>query len=243
MTYLMSEEALWERKRNNYIMMALMPIAMTLFAILTTSVKNNQVDYGFVFKIIIPISAFIIAEMLIVTHVMIKKIKCLSIVMDETGFSRVNKKNSERYDFANIESVTAVYNPSKTRLMQLKCKGKKCNIILAGFDNMEELKEHFIKAEVQIKEKNMKADWNSPLMIVVVFVGTLAVMSLIMMLKGSFYDIFSQLFQIGFGLYLIGFKIISKTSGAKFRKFELILGGLLTVLGSISLVFELLAKF
>ncbi len=56
-----------------------------------------------------------VSLMLIVTKIMIKRIKQLSIEFDDNGFTRKKRKHNERIDFSEIVSINVTRNPEKER--------------------------------------------------------------------------------------------------------------------------------
>lgn len=240
MSYLTSQESLKLRMRNMNLLSLLIPIGIFVFMYITIRIKSGFVDdYQLFMKIAGGISIFMIVELQIVSRVMLKKVRNLSLTIDENGFDRINVKNSERFEFNEFENVIGTFDHKNEKLMSIKCKGKKRMVVLAGFENMEEIFEHIKNAGLQSSTKKFKADWNSPFITILVFTGTLFIMGLILALKGEIFDYVVQLFQVVFSIWFIVFKPVSRSSGEKFRAFEYILGGLILVTS----IFAIVTKF
>lgn len=60
-------------------------------------------------------------------------------------------------------------------------------------------------------------------------IASTGLMALIIGLGGKFHEYFTSMTQIGLGLFLLFGKPLSKSSGDRFRKFEIIIGGILSL--------------
>lgn len=240
MNYITSQESLKLRMRNMNLLSLLIPIGIIVFMYFTIYIKSGTVDdFPLFIKLAGGISIFMIVELQIVSRVMLRKVRNLSVTLDESGFDRINVKNTERFQFDEFDNAIATFDHKNEKLMMVKFKGKKRTVVLAGFENMEEIFEHIKNVGMQTSTKKFKADWNSPFITTLVFVGTLFIMGLILALKGEIFDYVVQLFQIVFALWFIVFKPVSRSSGEKFRAFEYILGGLILVCA----IFIIVTKF
>lgn len=240
MTFRISEDIIKERKKIMVIMVCFMPIMMVAFVLLFSSQGNGIKDMQLALKIIGGVSTFVILEMVVVSKMMFKRIRSIIINFDEKGFTRINGKKTERFEFDEMTNVKITKKEGQLQKMIIKGKCANKAFILGGYDNMSQMNTLIETSVMTIGQKEQKIDWSSPKVVIAVMGLTFLVMAILSLIDGDILDYTSPLFQVVFGLYFMIFKPISKSSGARFKLLENIMGVLLIIGGSAVLIIRLL---
>lgn len=231
MRYMISEEFKTEQKSQYYMIAIMLPVCIIWLLMVLLRFRIEPEAHDFIIKLAVGIIVFLEIEIFVVGKIMMKKICGMTLSMDETGLKRVNGNITEHMNYSDIVEATVIKNPKNTKLIQIVCKSKGKTLMLAGFENMDEIKENFMNANVAFKEKKVKIDWSNKLIFMCVFISMMLVLSAFMVANFDFYMYMIHFIQIGLGIFILKGKMISKSSGMRFRKFEVILGVGMTIIG------------
>lgn len=240
MTYKISKQTLKDRKKNLLILMIFMPIMMAAFSYIYAQQGGGLKNVKLYAMIIAGASAFIVLEVYVVGKIMFKKIASMAIIFDDQGFDRVNGKKTERFDFCDLKDlkITTVENLDHKMILRGKC-GQKA-FVLGGFEDMPGLANRFEGHGETIHRKHKKIDWTNPKVSLVIMPVVFLIFALLITVGDAYTDYISPLIQLIMGLWFLLFKPISRNSGARFKKMEYGLGGLLVVLSGMIILINLL---
>lgn len=231
-----SKEAIKERKRNNYLLMIMIAIMIPVFSYYLIYVKTDHPIDIKLFLIIIGFAEILLMlEMFIVFKIMIKKIIEMKLVVSDTSITRVGGRFQESINYDDIKKVSVKRNKTN-RILYIKISYRKKSITLSGFDDMDSL---FMQLHVKLKDQSMiveiknKVNWNSPIVTVTSFAGTMLVMILIVTLDLDLYETLNLFFPLAIGVIFLFGKPVSKNGGARFRILEIVLSCILIVCGLI----------
>ncbi|BEP28695.1 hypothetical protein [Helicovermis profundi] len=224
-TYSISENFIKLKKRTMLTLTIMMPILIMLSAVIgfgnSTIIKSSKF-----ILILSGISIFLVIELIVVSKIMLKKIKSNKIEFTDTAIKRYGGKYVEEFNFEDITKIKVIKLPSK-KIEYIKIKYKKKSITLYGFENLEDIFkkiENKIPDTSIITDKFWKINWNNPFAMIVFMLLLLVVISSITRINHTLYEYFNNVFTIGVSLYFILGKPISKSGGKRFRILELILG-------------------
>lgn len=239
--YKFSEETIKQRKKLMVLMALIMLVAMIIFAFILTGTMDIK-DLKLFIKILSVMVVIITLEMFIVSRIMFKKLRTLEIVLTENGIERRGGKFTELIQFKDLMKIKVSKEPSG-KIAFIKLKSSKKSFTVAGFENMDDL-ENEIKVRVedttQIKIKIWKYNWNSNMTSLYSAIVMTIIIALIMKFGLNIYHIFNKIFGIGFAIYFLVFRPISKNAGKRFRLFETITGVLIIVFMGISIILDLI---
>lgn len=239
MKYEISDSFVKERKKITLNLIILMIITMFIVTYYSIRVKGIS-DISLFIKIIGIISLFLILEIVIVSWLMLKKIKTTTITINEDSLIRQGgkiKKSTEVVYFNEIISAKVIKKPNnEITFIKLKLHKKRFN--LTGFNQMDELVEILKNKGIEIKIKKWKINWNSTLATFGLGSIVLALILVIMTFSDELYNIINKLFMIGLGSYILFGRSISKNMGKRFRLLEYIIGILLIGLSIIGIIYR-----
>jgi len=227
----MTTEAYIKDRRNiNYVNTVLFAVLLPLVAWILIKMHPNLESSSIFIFTMAGMTIFIVVEMLILTYILVRKMRLIGYDLDEFGISKLNKFGSPTNPvaYSDIKQVTAIFlKDGMLRLIKINA-GKK-SITLVGIENLTdvlaELKMNV--DETKYKEKTAFANWYSmKTNIISIFIAVPIVLALLIF-SGKIYVYLNEIFFIGFALYLIIFKPMTKYYGAKSRKFEIGLSVLL----------------
>lgn len=236
-----SEVALEKRRKLVYIMVGCLPVAMLLFF--------SIVLYG-TGLFLYTLAGFAISTLLLVilarviVKEMLAKLAKNEVLLTEEALIRQNEGHQESLRFEEIKMLKVLreYN-GRVRVIELKIAKKW--VIVHSFLEMDELLTRLLAkvdtTKVKLIDRKVILDYYNPFILIpYIFTVTGLIVAAKFYLKES-YDNISLLFPIVFGLYLLLGGPMSNASGKRFRKFELILGPLLLVFGTFTIVMKLLS--
>lgn len=201
-------------------------------------IMGKVVDYAFYFKIVSIINVFIALEYFLIGFFLFRKLKKSSMKFDENSIVRKSGKNSEFYRYDEVEKVNIKYKEGNIpEIITIKVARKK--VMLCGFSDMEKIAD-ILKEKIdssKIIEKNMKIDWNNPLLVVIVFVVTFAVLLVIQNANFTAYDVINKVIMFSLGIYFIIYRPLDRSIGGKLIIGDYILGALLIIMSLVSLFY------
>ncbi len=237
MTFSVAESYIKERRTINIMNTLLMVLTIVIIFVLTTILRGEAISTTAI-VIIGVVVGIILIEMAVMTVIILKRIRQMSIHMTQPGLLRVNGKKEELIPYEQIESVLCVYLTSgRLRLIKVKTSGKIKKMNIIGMNDMTAIRMAFssrIGAD-KVLAKRVKIDWYSPRTNVIVYFVTIAVISPIMFLAGEIYQYLNHILLAGIGIYLIAFKPSSKYYGQRFRPMEIGFGILMLALQLLNL--------
>lgn len=237
MKYEISDSFIKERKKINLSLIILIIATICIMSYYYIVVKKID-NISLFMKIMSIMSIFLVAEMVIVSWLMLKKIKTTTLTINEDNFVRQGgktKKSTEVINYDEITSVKVIKKPNnETVFIKLKLNKKRFNI--TGFDQMDNLVGIFKDKGIEIENKKWKFDWNSTAAIFGIGGITLVVILGLITFSDDLYNLFNKLFMIGFGAYILFGKVISKNMGKRFRILEYVLGILLIGLSIFNII-------
>ena len=229
MVYKMSDRTLKERMVNAYLFMMAMPLIILIFYTVFSSRYSSNLFRSPFLEIIIVTTFILVLEMYIVAKITLKKIATITILVHEKGFDRFSGKKTEHYFFSDLQKVKILNHKSKNHKTIIKGKMGRKTFIISGFEGMEYIQQAFKDHSPLFEEKNQKIDWSSPWVMVLSLIVSTGLMAVIIGIGGQFHEYFSSMIQISLGLFFLFAKPVSKSSGDRFKKFEIIIGGLTTL--------------
>lgn len=219
-----SEKTIKERKKILLVMEIMMPVIISLTAIVMSAGKGS-INIFKLAIIIIPCIIFITLEIILVGYFVFKKLRSTSLVVSIDGIERIGGKSKEFIKYSEINKLQ-IKNDKYGKLLFIKLSTDKRKVTIYGFDNMESiiksLKEN-IAENINVSEKQYKVDWNSPFAMVIIMIVTICILLPLMRFNISVYKIFNMLFPVVLSAYFLFYKPISKAAGARFRIFEIII--------------------
>ncbi|GKX65389.1 hypothetical protein [Inconstantimicrobium mannanitabidum] len=230
-----SEKEIKRRKKNKYVIMVMLPIIMLLTMVVVNMNQDGNIDFtdftDLAFVSIF-VGVFVEAEMLILIKVIFSRLRKLKLIITEEGFIRTAKGKEEKVLFSDIIKVNTKYYTDGD-ICFIKIKHRHGVISINGFDSLEDIlntiKQNLPESTV-VEEKKYKINWNNPIILIVWML--IAAFIVLAIAEGSSiaYSILSFIFMVSIALVALFFKPISKSSGIRFRKFEIIIGVLIIIL-------------
>ena len=229
MVYKMSNKTLKERMANSYLFMVAMPLIILIFYTVFSSRYSSSLFRSPFLEIIIVTTFILVLEMYIVAKITLKKIATITILVHERGFDRFSGKKTEHFIFSDLHKVKILNHRSKSHKTIIKGKMGRKAFVISGFEGMEYIQQAFKEHSPLFEEKDQKIDWSSPWVMVLSLIVSTGLMAVIIGIGGQFHEYFSRIAQISFGLLILFGRPLSKSSGERFRKFEIIVGGLMSL--------------
>lgn len=229
-TFSYSQETIKQKQRVIIASALCMPVMMITFAYFIPKVTYS-----------IALLTIVIGESTIFfqSRRLIKQLSGMKILLGDNAIERQSGAFLEQYHFKDINALVVSQDKSKNTLSIKLKAGKKEVVFLAGFEKMNTLSNILIKKLapeiVSFKETKIIPVNSSFLVGVGALATTLIIISLIRTNEYT-YEIFSSAFQMLLGLSFLFFAPISKVSGIRHRKFEIIGGSLLAVIGAALLI-------
>lgn len=231
-----SEKEIKRRKKNMYVMMVMLPVIMLLTVVVLNMNKSGDMDIAALAVVLIIASVFVEVEMLILTKVIFNKLRKLKLIITEEGFIRTAKGKEERVLFSDITKINTRYF-TDGNICFIKVKHRHGVISINGFESLDEIfntiKQNLPESTV-IEEKKYKIDWNNPIILIVWMLIAAFIMLAIMGGSSKAYSIFNFIFMLVIALAALFFKPVSKASGVRFRKVEIIFGVVVIALDVLS---------
>lgn len=228
-----SDEAVSEYRKRNKVMMFTVPFITIVFSLMIFKIENME-SLKLYMAIISAVAVFIMIEIYIVSRIMTKKIRNTKLYIYDDRFERIGGKKNESVEFSQIKSIKEKRNP-KGKLLLIELKIEKKTISMFGFENIEkilEIMKEKTSDSVEIKRKQYKVDWNSPFATIIIMLITVIVIGLIRNYDKNIYELFNGVFMIGFSIFFLIYRPVSKSLGSRFRALEVICG-LLILSGSV----------
>jgi hypothetical protein len=240
--YRFSEKAIREIKQRYLTVQIILPIILfvfLLFSPITGSVFTKQpistsLKVGLIATVILEV------EFLIISRIMLKKMKDSSLNVSDERIVRTWGKSSETIPIEKIVKLVITEKPSgDTYLLDLKFGSK--SIFLYGFDDLEEiaiLLQNKISESI-VKRKRQKIDWNSPITLTRIMVATFLTIVVIQAFGPTYYFVFNFGLFFAMSIVLILFKPMSRSFGKRFVIFEIgvailmMTGSLCMILGAL----------
>lgn len=219
-TYKISDQFIKRSKINYLLTMIMLPIGICLIAFLTLHTSGAPSDSQFFIYFITGISIFLELEIFIVSRIMLKKVKLNTLTIGEDFIQRKSKVLEYPIHFKFIQKLTIKYNPNGS-INTIDVQTSSQNIRLCGFENMNEIAQ-ILKSKstaANLKEHTYKLDYNHPLIFIIIFVACTLMFHLA---RYQFSIPLNDIFLVGFGIWLLFGKPISKAQGDRFRVLEVI---------------------
>ncbi|MDF2520524.1 MAG: hypothetical protein K0R84_1152 [Clostridia bacterium] len=242
--YQFSEETIKQRKKVMNTMALCLPIIMIIFAFIITR-EMDSVPIGVISAFLGAAIALIVVEIIVVSRIMMKKLRQSILILSEDKLIHKNGVYNDTIMFKDIKAIN-VKKEKKGKILVIKLTAGKKIMNITGFENLSEVLEHLIQhapEQAVQSEKTYKVNWNSPFVLALIMFITLAVIIVIMSYGEFIYQSFNALIMLGFGLLMLIYRPISRTSGSRFRTFEIVMGILLSVFSAIQLIIQLLIYF
>jgi len=226
-TYAISDSFIKKTKRTYLCMYLFIPIGIFLMATLLLFANDDFYNLPLFLGIIIGIAIFIEIELLIVSKIMIKKVKENTLTIGPDFLQRSGKKAEHPIAFQHIQKLYIKKEAIGT-IAYIHIQTNDQSIRLCGFENLEEIAE-LLKAQAvkaSIKESQYKLDYNQPALFALTFFFAIAVFYL--------FDThlslpLSDLVSLGLAIWFLLFKPVSKAQGQRFRLFEIIVGAIIVL--------------
>lgn len=233
-----TEKEIKIRKKKMYVIMVMLPIIMLLTMVVVN--MNQGGDIGDIdFTVLAVVSIFLEAEMLILIKVIFSKLRKLKLIITEEGFIRTAKGKEEKVLFSDIIKVNTKYYPDGD-ICFIKIKHRHGVISINGFESLDyilnTIKQNLPESTV-VEEKKYKINWNNPIILIVWMLIAAFIVLAIAEASSKAYSIFSFIIMLSIAIVVLFFKPVSKASGIRFRKFEIIIGVLIIILEILKVAF------
>lgn len=230
-TFDYSQETIRQKRRVIIAAALSIPFAMIAFAFFIPKITFD-----------IALVTILMSELLIFfqSRRLLKQFRDMKLLLSNEIIERQSGKFLEQYNLKDITRLV-ISQDSKKRTLLIKLKLVKKEVILAGFEEMNRISDFLVKRlpqeMVDIKETKM-LPINSSFLVPIGAIGTTIVIISIIRANEYTFDLFSSAFQMLLGLYFLIFAPISKVSGVRHRKFEIIGGSLLALISAALLIGE-----
>ena len=224
-TYAISDAFIKKTKRTYLCMYIFIPSGIFLMSALLLFANGGIDNMALFLGVFIGITAFIEIELLIVSKMMLKKVKENTLTIGPNFLQRFGKKAEYPIEFQHIQKLYIKKEATGT-IAYINIQTSAQTIRLCGFENLEEIAE-ILKAnavQASIKESQYKLDYNHPAMFALIFFIALFVFYLF---NAKLSIPLNDLVFFGFGIWFLLFKPVSKAQGKRFRLFEIIVGALI----------------
>lgn len=236
--YRFSEKAIREIKQRYLTVQIILPAILFIFLLfspITGSVFTKQ-PISTSLKVGLIATFILEVEFLVISRIMLKKMKDSSLNVSDEYIVRSWGKSSETIPFEKIVKLVITEKPSgDTYLLDLKLGSK--SIFIYGFDGLEEiaiLLQNKISESI-IKRKRQKIDWNSPITLTGIMVATFLTIVIIQAFGPTYYFVFNFVIVFAGSIYMILFKPLSRIYGKRFVMFETSVA-ILTMVGSLCMI-------
>lgn len=233
-------------RKQRLFMNVLNGVFMVLFMAVLSMVitRHMSIDAGqFFYKMMFGIGGFLFLEMIILGYIVYRKMKHIQFQLTEEGIIRLGKK-TQKISYDSITNVTAVYQKNGD-LTTIKIKAKPLPLQIIGVEEQEAILMA-IKENVspeKVITKTAKVNWYS----MKTFLLTWVVMVAIFIPLAGFgieqMGLLSQLILFGFSIYIIVARPMYKYYGSKMKYMDFILGGIIILTSSFSIISRMLLLF
>lgn len=220
--YSISDAFIKRTKRIYLCMYFLFPIGILLTVAFLFFTGDNQDNPSLLIGITVGITLFIELELLIVSKIMLKKVKENTLTIGDDFLQRTGKKTEYPVYFKDIQKLY-IRKEVTGAICYINIRTSAQTLRLYGFENLDTIKEILLTSAPQatVKERQYKMDYNHPIALIVIFFITLGVITLFNYMWSIS---LSNLITLGFGVWVLFFKPISKAQGQRFRILEIICG-------------------
>nr|WP_302595770.1 hypothetical protein [uncultured Cellulosilyticum sp.] len=219
-TYRISELFIKRSKVNYLLSMIMPPIGICLMTFLVQHTTDTPFNFQFFICFIGCVSIFLELEIFIVSRIMLKKVKENTLTIGEDFIQRKSKVLEPPIQFKFIQKLAIKYAPNGN-VNTIDIQTSSQSVRLCGFENMSEIAE-LLKSKspsAKVKEHTYKLDYNHPLAFITIFVACILVFYFA---RYKFFLPLNDIFLVGFGIWLLLGKPISKAQGDRFRAIEVI---------------------
>lgn len=243
--YRLSESYLKIQRNLIITMSIIMPIMVFAIFFILFYAGNAKIYLSVILISSIFIILIIELTIIITYKILTKKYKNLTIEISENKIIRTNEKFKEEFNISDIKKMT-VYKMKDGELFSIKLNFENSTVILAGFENFNNLCEE-ITLKIQNKEiivtKTKIINQLSPLYLATVLFLSFSFVTALTLFNKSLMELFKVFIWLVVGIMFLFFKPTSKTLGKRFRIFEIILGLVFLFLIAMEIILELLKKF
>jgi hypothetical protein len=222
----MTTEGYVKSRRNlNFINMGFIVVSIPLVSILCLTMKGHSPNV-MILAMLSGVSLFIALEMIVLTIFVMRKMRKIGYLVDDTGISRLDKHgaSAELIEYGALDNVKIVtLQNDAIRVIKIKYGRKRLTMI--GLDGMDHIAASLRESDARkvISEKFSKVDWYSCKTGVVSLIIIVPIMILLLFFNETIAACVSDITLIGFGLYMLIFKPMTNYYGKKWRIFEVIL--------------------
>jgi putative effector of murein hydrolase len=223
--FVFKEKYITKRKINLLILFILTGVMIMAYPL----IMDKGIPYNDYMKIAGVIVAFIGLEYLVIAFIIFKKLRKAYLELDDLGLRRVMGKHRRFIYFESISDVKIKRKDDNTEMITIK-EGRR-KITIYGYEGLEEIRNSLysnLSADI-ISDKEMKVDWNNPLLMVIIFLVTFSALMLVQGASFKAYEIVHKLIMFGLAIYFIIFKPLDRSMGGKFARLDIGLGILLII--------------
>ncbi len=220
--YAISEAFIKKTKRTYLCMFIFIPIGILLMATLIFFTDGDIQDISLWIVIFTVITLLAELEIIIISKVMLKKVKENTLTIGPDFLQRTGKKTESPLYFKHIQKLY-IKKEATNNIAYIDVRTDAQTIRLCGFENLEDIKNLLIvnAPQASIKESQYKLDYNHPTIFALTFFVALIIF---FFFKYQLSIPLNDIFSMGFGVWILFFKPISKAQGQRFRLVELICG-------------------
>lgn len=229
--FTISEEFIRKTKKTYLYMLISMPLGIAAASLIFSWGRS------YLLEILIPILAIVILfieiEILVISKVMLSKVRKNQLLLSELQMQRISGKTEQPLLYADIrEIVIRREKDTSIRFIKLTASGNR-KITVFGFEQMEQIALHITERApgASVVEKTYRYNYNSGKAYALIFCAALlGFLFLFQKVSSRLYYVF----LIGGGVWFLLGKPVSRAQGDRFRIFELICA-VLIILGGLAL--------
>ena len=238
-----SEER-FKTTKNRMLLLGLLVMPIAIFFIAFVNAEGDDLDSSTRIGIFVATLAIFEVILAVASTLMLRRIKELEIRVSAENIGRKGGKSVENIAYQDLTRIIVRENKSGD-ILGIQLYSPSRQIPIAGFNDMNLLFDEIaqrIPGSVEVRRKRTSIDWNHPLVFLLIVVltmaATLGLFTYIEKLGEDIYEFFIALFFIAAGTFNLIYRPISKSAGARFLRFEIVISALEIVCGILLLVLQ-----
>jgi hypothetical protein len=230
--------------KNRMLLLGLLVMPIAIFFIALVNAEGDNLDTSTRIGIFVVTLAMFEVILAVVSALMLRRIKELEIRVSNENIERKGGKSVESIAYQDLTRIVVRENKSGD-IIGIQLYSPPRQVPIAGFNDMNLLLNEIVQRipdGVEIRRKRTSIDWNHPfvflLLVVLTMAATLGLFTYVERLGEDVYEFFIALFLIAVGAFNLIYRPVSKSVGARFRRFETVINTLEIVCGILLLVLQ-----
>jgi len=234
-----SDKTIKTQKKRGIFLSASVPITLFLTFLYMKGNSDNLL-----YEVIIPfIFALIMIEL--ICYFTIKKAitnsKEMTVAITDSYIERKSGTFTDKILFTDISNYK-VKKDRDDKVTMLTITAQKTCIVLSGYENMDEIYSKVNQISIntrKLQNNNRSIDWIDPINIILAIIYFSLALVSIFRLGGKAYVVIDYFIPLTIGIYVYIFKPITKHSGVRYKKYEIVFSLILFVLNAVLIVEKL----